>query len=118
MGVLHTRSGIVLALALMVAGCTTIVGVALIAIASPAGAQLFPGGVWTNWETGNKRPLMELLGEGYEVKAAIHTSDAHWLYVQRKDQVYNCLTFTSGVIGRFTENPLGCSRLVPPHHKK
>ena len=50
---------------------------------------------WQQWY-GDRKLLIDLLNDGYEIKAAVRLSDADILYVQKGGSAYRCLSLAVG----------------------
>ena len=68
---------------------------------------------WQQWY-GDRKLLIELLNDGYEIKAATRTSDADIIYVQKGGSAYRCLSLAVGTIVQLPSNTLNCASLQKP----
>jgi hypothetical protein len=78
----------------------------------PSGAQTIQP-YWPQWY-GDRKPLIDLLSDGYEIKAAVHLNDADILYVQKGGSAYRCLSLTVGMMAHMPSNTLNCAPLQKP----
>ena len=68
---------------------------------------------WQQWY-GDRKLLIDLLNDGYEIKASIRLSDAEILYVQKGGSAYRCLADAVGSVVRLQTNYLNCLPLQKP----
>ena len=86
--------------------------IAVIILLSSSGiAQNSP--FWQQWY-GDRKLLVDLLNDGYEIKASIRLNDAEILYVQKGGSAYRCLADAVGSVVRFQTNTLNCLPLQKP----
>lgn len=88
-----------------------VVAAVLTMVAGDALAQ--SGAFWQQWY-GERRLLVDLLAEGYEIKASVRLSESDILYVQKGKYAYRCLGFGAGNTVRLNENTLDCQPLQKP----
>jgi hypothetical protein len=66
---------------------------------------------WAQWH-GEPRPMIDLIGEGYEIKAALGNMDIKHIYVQKGPNAYLCVDFLYKP--EYSTNALKCHPLQKP----
>jgi hypothetical protein len=89
-----------------------IAGIAILALSSSS--SIGQNSKWWQQWYGERRFLIDLLNEGYEIKASIRLSDADILYVQKGASAYRCLADSVGIVVRMQTNSLDCLPLQKP----